>query len=843
MYHWCKNEAITAERLNLSQTRPYMEAVNKSGVDGGIDVTAVDTDCVLACFNDCDPGSVEPVSRMEISEHETGNLRYGWNSEGVLPCGVGMGRWQLESGASGVTGQEQYGAGTPSWVDNCYFLSAGCTVQVWDKITTNMWGTPTAVCRIYDYCCSHNTEIWNPSACEGGTVWRHMGRVERNCSAVTGDREPGNEDTHIWCAVNFNNAVIMPVARPVGRSHWDSICISQSGAPDDYCRYSKAHYTPIAGNVTGNTEPILSIGELGGTVVKLVNACGDQQGIGIASGIEIYDCESYRACYNSDDPRPKFLRAAKATFNGGGWVQLEPIKNQKHGPMAPWQFKLTAGGGGGWCDLELAHAENCYYEYSEYIQTWNSEPELLCHTCGIVWGDVRRFTGGAVCRHENAATPCLQFKPGRVKCGHIGIGTATWNDPGSDPDRSTSRWFNRQGGLVTGIVEDIGAGCSLRPYIDRQGIIHVRSMECYDCGAGRYSPGGGGGSVVRTGRYTTAPLNYAAAGVTGFGWAQYVNPPVIEAQRCVGVLTGDVERVIGLTKCVAEKDLCLEYRAGIITCGKIGIGTAHYAWKTDYNPEKPYCGFLCVNSSGGLIIGIKNDSTCRWYIEDGIIHTPNPCWMGEHGVNVPCADAYIADPGGGKTSAYVFPSPVYDGFWVTCSTGKVNGKVATISLNPDAMPTSWAPAQEQGKISIYTSYVLGEVSCGTIGIPTAFDKHVTIQSGTLKCVYIPQYWKCPVAEYWQPAGGLIRGVRMDIPSAEMPNTTCHKVFYGPIQLPFIDGWGILHLPSMYFERDCSGCSSWRPHETSRGNGVPCYLCVKKGPHDDPGPIPPPPPVP
>lgn len=81
---------------------------------------------------------------------------------------------------------------------------------------------------------------------------------------------------------------------------------------------------------------VQNIGELGGTFVYdtyygTYQDC-DRVGIGIASGIEFYDSETYRACYNSTETRPK-ARTAKVYIGEGKYLFIQPI-NQLH----PWQF-------------------------------------------------------------------------------------------------------------------------------------------------------------------------------------------------------------------------------------------------------------------------------------------------------------------------------------------------------------------------------------------------------------------------------------------------------------------------------------------------------------------------
>lgn len=82
----------------------------------------------------------------------------------------------------------------------------------------------------------------------------------------------------------------------------------------------------------------------------------------------------------------------------------------------------------------------------------------------------------------------------------------------------------------------------------------------------------------------------------------------------------------------------VNYLAGEIVCGAIGIGTARFQWPQPWTDpgSSGYsldCCYVELNASGGLVTGIAPDSNCRPYIdEEGFIHTSNPEWMARWGV-------------------------------------------------------------------------------------------------------------------------------------------------------------------------------------------------------------------
>lgn len=100
----------------------------------------------------------------------------------------------------------------------------------------------------------------------------------------------------------------------------------------------------------GATVPIRAVGELGGTFVyRTLDGGSGEVGIGIASGIEIYDSNTignYNAC--STRPQSTTARVDFGSCGKWGYIQLENI-NPKH----PWQWMLTGqldiGSGSGGC--------------------------------------------------------------------------------------------------------------------------------------------------------------------------------------------------------------------------------------------------------------------------------------------------------------------------------------------------------------------------------------------------------------------------------------------------------------------------------------------------------------
>lgn len=531
MYNWQKNEDITAKKLNASQTRPYMENINKAGVGGALDQSAIDPGSTLACFDPNDPGSVEVVDRVEITEHDVGNMKYNWNKGGALRCGLGTGRWQIETGWSGVTGKEQRFPEGPVWLDNCSFsdfIDGKKPAYVWDKITTNKWGVPQTITRVYDSCKNHSTYMWNPSANEGGIIWRQMGHIKRSDVDI-GSREPGVEDTHVWEAVNYNSAVIMPVTRPIGRSFWDSIYVSQQNTPDAQARYSKSHYVPLVGTLNGNTAPVLSAGELGGTVIKLVCACGDMQGIGFGAGVEFYDGTTLKECYNCDGGRPNWTTAC-VSIGYGGNVKVEALRKtdeSKGTCYAPWQFLISAKpikiscmeqdmgstvtnivGGNFWGIMSKKISEGSVppqviasaisreagmsadddYHWGQYGISYTPNDIYQFYDTQTEIGLASPYVASVVAK--STTNTVLEGTAGEFNQGVLGIPIARW-DPAAKYGSGTvdnpyqAEW-NAHGGLIRGILADIplslAAGNKITPpFIDSYGFIHIYAPYIPEC--------------------------------------------------------------------------------------------------------------------------------------------------------------------------------------------------------------------------------------------------------------------------------------------------------------------------------------------------------------------------
>lgn len=108
---------------------------------------------------------------------------------------------------------------------------------------------------------------------------------------------------------------MMPVARHVGWEKEASINICS--AQDVRDRKGNSVWVRTAMPDKGATVPIRSVGELGGTFVyRTIDGGSNEVGIGIASGIEIYDSSTI-GNYNACGTRPQST-TARVDFGSDG---------------------------------------------------------------------------------------------------------------------------------------------------------------------------------------------------------------------------------------------------------------------------------------------------------------------------------------------------------------------------------------------------------------------------------------------------------------------------------------------------------------------------------------------
>lgn len=317
-YEWGPDEEIAAWKLNRMQIDPLLKAVNNSGVRGGVESSALNSDTI---DKDIGTGAAKSVAE-EITEHELGNIHYEYDD--------GNNRWAMRSGSPGVTGKVEGSTGQLEW--NCDDFT--CKRVNWQKITTDKWGNVICSEQVIDGC-THSTKMWNPKTCDGGEIWRRMGTIEADCKYKLPN---GKSALMTWKykAVNENNAFILPVPRQDG---WEipsvlNVCTDTEVAP----RTSNSHWIQTAGPDTGASVPIQGVGEFGGIFAyQAQDYNGNNVGIGLASGIEFYDCDTIN-CRNTLNPRPKST-TAKVDFGSCGkygYIQISNV-NPKH----PWQFQLS----------------------------------------------------------------------------------------------------------------------------------------------------------------------------------------------------------------------------------------------------------------------------------------------------------------------------------------------------------------------------------------------------------------------------------------------------------------------------------------------------------------------
>lgn len=148
--------------------------------------------------------------------------------------------------------------------------------------------------------------------------------------------------------------------------------------------------------------------------------------------------------------------------------------------------------------------------------------------------------------------------------------------------------------------------------------------------------------------------------------------------------------------------------------------------------------------------------------------------------------------------------------------GLVNGKVMSSETYDDASISWWAP---DTKVELTAK--LGDVKEGTIRIPAAKF------SARIAAGHAWDWDPTTVCSHWGtkfgPGGGIIRGVKADIwyLCHVCTSSGVEEHHYMPYSLPFIDTWGVLHLPQLNFTASpCCGTYLLKPW-TGR-KGIPIY---------------------
>lgn len=315
-----------------------------------------------------------------------------------------------------------------------------------------------------------------------------------------------------------------------------------------------------------------------------------------------------------------------------------------------------------------------------------------------------------------------------------------------------------------------------------------------------------------------------------YGWGgRYDQPPGL-ADMKRGLIDGSVTRLTNqdILWTGQFRNWCATYRPGEINCGGIGIGTAQFQWTSEFKKDDPFDGCITSNRNGGLITGIMNDSPCRYSIDqNGFIHAPNPDWMGKYGVNIPCANNPLFHDNSGQDYLWgnnrdEIQSQKLD--WAASLNpsaecyhwGLVNGKVMSSETYDDASISWWAP---DTKVELTAK--LGDVKEGTIRIPAAKF------SARIAAGHAWDWDPTTVCSHWGtkfgPGGGIIRGVKADIwyLCHVCTSSGVEEHHYMPYSLPFIDTWGVLHLPQLNFTASpCCGTYLLKPW-TGR-KGIPIY---------------------
>lgn len=315
-----------------------------------------------------------------------------------------------------------------------------------------------------------------------------------------------------------------------------------------------------------------------------------------------------------------------------------------------------------------------------------------------------------------------------------------------------------------------------------------------------------------------------------YGWGgRYDQPPGL-ADMKRGLIDGSVTRLTNqnILWTGQFRNWYATYRPGEINCGGIGIGTAQFQWTSEFKKDDPFDGCITSNRNGGLITGIMNDSPCRYSIDqNGFIHAPSPDWMGKYGVKVPCANNPLYHDSMGQDYLWgnnrdEIQSQKLD--WAASLNpsaecyhwGLVNGKVMSYETYDDASISWWAP---DTKVELTAK--LGDVKEGTIRIPAAKF------SARIAAGHAWDWDPTTVCSHWGtkfgPGGGIIRGVKADIwyLCHVCTSSGVEEHHYMPYSLPFIDTWGVLHLPQLNFTASpCCGTYLLKPW-TGR-KGIPIY---------------------
>ena len=348
----------------------------------------------------------------------------------------------------------------------------------------------------------------------------------------------------------------------------------------------------------------------------------------------------------------------------------------------------------------------------------------------------------------------------------------------------------------------------------------------FDPGSGgfRPDPGSGGITICKA----QGPICYRGAGY--YGWIGRGTGPTQELKE--GIIDGSITRLTNGANlyCGKYSDIYYAYRPGEIIDGGIGIATAKFEWTSSYNKNSPTDGDVIANNHGGVVTGIVNDSPCRAYIDDnGFIHLPNPEWMGKYGVKIPCANNPLAPDGNPQNSYHIAEGNMC----LSCSQldwakayapncddykcGIVNGKVCTMNFDDDI---SFKYVYPNCKARMTSR--IGDVANGTIrlGISKFSSRYGTMVSANTD-------WNLTTKDFewgiqWRPSGGIIRGIKNDIWINCVPDPNKSGTYhYMPYSLPFIDTWGVLHLPQWHISYE-EICGSHKIHVWTGRCGIPKY---------------------
>ncbi len=817
-YTWKQGEDITAAKLNASQTDPLLKAVNHSGVKGGVESSALNSETINC---DIGTGAAKSIAK-DITEHELGNIHYEYDEANN--------RWAMRSGSPGVTGKVSSSPGELKWR-----IDVPDAKQVnWQRITTDKWGNVISSAQIIDGG-SHATVMWEPKNDQGGTIWRRLGTIEADSQFNVPPGKEGTPMTWKYSAVNENNTLILPVPRQDGWDHRSTInvCTASDVSP----RIPTSSWIQTAGPDTGASVPIQGVGELGGIFAyQARDNEGNNVGIGLASGVEFYD-ENTIACRNTSFTRPNgtTARVDFGTNAKHGFIQIASIN-----PRHPWQFELTGhldiGSGGGCFDpgtqwfkekiiegvIPPAHS---FLKGSGMSALTISQPGLRGYYYdpgsqdGIITGRVIR--GEAVIL-DRVSWSVLNSEgadalPGMVNNGDIIIGSAQqmWAcpNPGLGPIQNCTMLINSNGGLIMGVIPDMdGDNDEFRPYIDKLGFIHT------------LSPTG----IAKT----TDKAHWYESGDP----ASWNKPGVIEQIhacadcRCHHIFDGDIV-IAGAQYCDGSG---LKQNTGVIrsvsmvcsTCspriinGDIKIPKSTYDCLAYYNPNGQVSKQGLVNkiqwsdtetwiNNGDIILGTArwandmNDRTggisaidevdCDTWIENGAIHLATANDNEGSSQRTGLIRSISVDPGTGficNGTIFVHVDPGTGGSPSVC---KANYNPLYPQFNKAGIISSvgWCDNYDQiNQGSIYMATANWDIGTGGWNIPqrTGGIKGIcwgvnrnqpAIDNGNL-IMPVATYYPC---ESMAPAGvknrpGLIRGV---------------VAVDWLLPAPYIDECGILHL--------------------------------------------------